>query len=77
MGARERVPLGTGKSATGNGKGAYQIGERVQLLTHQTSLLPPPCDLAVHEVEEESKRNKTKRKVKICVVVRIVLYAVA
>jgi hypothetical protein len=33
---------------------AYQVGERVQFLTHKTGLLPPPSDLAIHEVEKQA-----------------------
>lgn len=36
----------------------YQVGERVQFLTHKTSLLPPSCDLAIHKVEKQAKRNE-------------------
>jgi hypothetical protein len=54
----------------------YQISERVQLLTHQTSLLPPPGDLAVHKIEEQAERDKAQREVQVCIVVRVVLNAV-
>jgi hypothetical protein len=30
----------------------YQISKRVKFLSHKRSLLSPPCNLAVHEVEE-------------------------
>jgi hypothetical protein len=36
----------------------YQIGERVQFLAHETGLLPPPSDLAVHEIEEQAEWNE-------------------
>src|SRR5690349_14813777 len=56
---------------------AYQIRERVQLLSHETGLLPPPCDLAVHEVEEQSEWDEAECEVEVRVVVGVVLYAVA
>lgn len=31
---------------------AYQISQGIQLLSHQTALLPPPRNLPVHKVEE-------------------------
>ena len=38
----------------------HQISQRIQLLPHQTALLPPPCHLPIHEVEEETKGYKRK-----------------
>ncbi|KAI4210193.1 MAG: hypothetical protein LQ351_006947 [Letrouitia transgressa] len=35
-----------------------QISQRVQLLTHQTALLPPPRNFSVHEIEEEAKGHE-------------------
>jgi hypothetical protein len=39
----------------------YQIGQRVQLLPHHAAFLPPARHLAVHEVEEETKREEGQR----------------
>lgn len=55
----------------------YQVGERVQFLAHKTGLLPPPRDLAVHEVKEQAEWHKAKRPVEVRVVVRVILDAVA
>lgn len=57
--------------------GTYEISERVQLLAHQTRLLPPPRYLAVHEVEEQAQRYEAEGEVQVGVVVRVVLEAVA
>lgn len=35
-------------------EGSYQVGQRVELLSHHTALLAPARDLAIHEVEEEA-----------------------
>ena len=36
----------------------HQISKRIQLLAHQTALVPPPCNLAIHEIEEEAKGHE-------------------
>jgi hypothetical protein len=36
-------------------RGGNQICKRIKLLPHEGTLLPPPCHLAIHEVEEESE----------------------
>jgi len=55
----------------------YQISERIKLLAHQRSLLPPPRDLAIHKVEEETERDEAEREVEVGVVGRVGLDAVA
>lgn len=45
----------------------YQIGQRIQLLAHQTALLPPSGDLAVHEIEEEPKGYEGEGEVHVTV----------
>lgn len=42
--------------------GTYQVCERVQLLSHETALLPPPRNLAVKSIKEEAKRQETQRQ---------------
>ena len=54
----------------------YQIGEGVQFLAHQTSLLPPARDFPIHKVEEETERDEAQSQVEICVVRWVILYAV-
>jgi hypothetical protein len=34
------------------GEMVYQICQGIKLLPHQTALLPPSCNLAIHEIEE-------------------------
>jgi hypothetical protein len=43
----------------------YQISQRIQFLSHQTALFPPPRNLPIHEVEEQAKRHKRKRSPEI------------
>ena len=38
----------------------YQIRERVELLSHEGRLLAPPCNLAIHEVEEQTKWHESQ-----------------
>lgn len=40
----------------------HQIRQRIQLRAHQTTLLPPPCDLAIEKVEEQPKRHEAQRE---------------
>ncbi len=42
-------------------RGRYQVRQRIQLLTHQTTLLPPPCNLPIHEIEEQAEGHKGQR----------------
>lgn len=58
-------------------EGAYEVSERVEFLAHETGLLPPARDLAVHEVEEQAERDEAEGEVEVGVVVRVVLDAVA
>jgi hypothetical protein len=46
-------------------------------LAHKTSLLPPPCDLAVHKIEKQTERDKAQGEVEVRVVMRVILYAIA
>ena len=39
----------------------YQIRQRIKLLTHQATLLPPPRDLSIHEIEEQTERHESQR----------------
>lgn len=36
----------------------YEISQGVEFLPHETALLPPPRDFAVHEVEEEAEGHE-------------------
>lgn len=40
----------------------YQISERIKLLTHQATLLPPPRDLAIEEIKEQAERHERQRR---------------
>lgn len=51
----------------GEMSGTYQIGQRIQLLAHQTALLPPPGHLAVHEIEEEPEGYEGEGEVYVTV----------
>ena len=44
-----------------------QISKTIQFLPHQTTLLPPPCHLAVHEVEEQAGGYEGESDVDVCV----------
>lgn len=48
----------------------YQIRERVQLLTHETALLPPSRNLSVKEVEEQAEWHECKRNPEVARVLR-------
>jgi hypothetical protein len=56
---------------------AYQVRQRVQFLSHETGLLPPPRDFTIHKVEEETERDEGEGPVQVGVVCRVVLHAVA
>lgn len=45
------------------GSESYQISQRIQLLSHQTTLLSPPRDFAVHEVEKQAEGDEGQRDV--------------
>lgn len=49
---------------------AYQISQTIQLLTHQTTLLPPSRHLAIHEIEKQAGGDECKGNVDVRVVVR-------
>jgi hypothetical protein len=49
----------------------YQISQRVKLLTHQTTLVPPPRNPSIEEIKEHAKREEVQRHPDIFVVVRI------
>ena len=51
----------------GGMNGTHQIGQRIQLLAHQTALLPPPGHLAVHEIEEEPEGYEGEGEVYVTV----------
>jgi len=36
----------------------YQVCERIQLLSHQAALSPPPRHLAIHEIKKQAERHK-------------------
>lgn len=57
-------------------RGAYQVGKRVKFLSHKRGLFPPPRDLAVHKVEEQSEWDEGQCPVQVGVVIGVVLDAV-
>lgn len=48
--------------------GTYKISKRIQLLAHQTALLAPSRDLAIHEVEEQAEGHEGQRRPEVAVV---------
>ncbi len=38
----------------------YQIRQRIQLLSHQTALAPPPRNLPIHKVKKQAKRHESQ-----------------
>lgn len=39
----------------------YQISKRIEFLSHQAALPPPPCDLPIEEIEEQAERHERQR----------------
>jgi hypothetical protein len=55
----------------------YQVSKRIQFLAHERRLLPPSRNLAIHEVESETKGNEAEGQVQVGVVGGVGLDAVA
>lgn len=44
--------------SVGRDKETYQISQRIQLLAHKTTLLPPARDFPIHEIEEQAEGHE-------------------